>query len=351
MQSSFQPSEPPAESDSAFLNNFKTPISFGRSSYALNDNANLLPTRADQYRDTSTFNDFKLNNGLAVARAYRKSDSLGANTASGFSGHAEPSKMFGRDSKSYDLNFVRWQLDERARTALKQMGSKAGEVPTGGYIQPWAWNDHQDIGEGGVLSMPDGSYRTLSVNQYNRHYGVPDADAVARRLYQPAPSRLTKMLATDVETAALRQNQTLLDPVKVVSEDRQRMKQQRVPRNADVIESVVYDNIFPRGFQAKVEAPYVFPEASTIRQATGSNETGSKAVLGRWNNGFTYLADPMAAVTNEDFLLMQKNTQAQIRGHDIEAETQRYREAELKLLRQTVDDPTGIQPREPVFMT
>ena len=84
------------QANASFLENFKTPT-VGVNGYGpiLNANANLLPTQADQYRDISSFHDYKLNNGLSVARQYRKSDSMGGNTETGFSGYAEPSKMFG----------------------------------------------------------------------------------------------------------------------------------------------------------------------------------------------------------------------------------------------------------------
>ena len=328
------------ESDSEFIKNFQTPM-VGVNGYGpiLNANANLIPDRADQYRDTSTWNDFKLNNGLGIARPYRKNDSIGGNTETGMYGWSEPSKMFGRDTKSYDLNFVRWQMDERAKAGLKQMGSKPAEVPIGGFIQPWVWNDHNDIGEGGVIDLPGGGKHVISLNQYNRNYPVPDADAVARRMYQPAPSRLTKMLSTDVETAALLPNRTLLNPLKVVTEDRQRMKLQRPKKNADVIESVLYESIFPRGMGSRVEAPYVFADPDVLRQPIGTNETGSRAVEGRWNNGYS---DPLGAATLEDLLVMQKNTQEQVRGQDLRKETHDFQMGELDLLNQSVPDPTKI---------
>lgn len=335
------------QADTEFLKNFQTPM-VGVNGYGpiLNANANLIPDRADQYRDTSSWNDFKLNNGLGIARPYRKNDSIGGNTETGMYGWSEPSKMFGRDSKSYDLNFVRWQMDERARSGLKQMGSKPAEVPIGGYMQPWVWNDHQQIGEGGVIDLPDGKKHVISLNQYNRNYPVPDADAVARRLYQPAPSRLTKMLATDVEKAALLPNRTLLHPLKVVSEDRQRMKLQRVPKNADVVESVTYENLFPRGMASKVEAPYVFADPDVLRQPVGTNETGDRSVFGRWNNGYS---DPLAASTFEDLLIMQKNTQNQVRGHDIRRETHEFRMGEFQLQKQKVQDPVRISVGDDFF--
>lgn len=329
------------QSDSDFLKNFNTPSTGANGSGPiLNANANLLPTIADQYRDNADKLDFKLGNGLGISRPYRKNDSIGGNTETGFYGYSEPSKMFGRNSKSYDLNYNREEMTQRAYMNFKSLGYKPNEVPLGGDLQPWQWNDNQALGIGGG---PIGNS-----NQYNRNHSLPDADAVGRRLYQPAPSRLTKMIQTDVETAALTPQRTLLNPIKVVSEDRQRMKLQRVPRNADVIESVLYHNIEPRGMGRSTGAPKVWADPDVLRQPIGSNDTGTPVVHDRWGNPYSS-TQPLLDATNEDLLIMTKNTMEQVRGHKPELEAKEYRKAEIELMRQKVDDYNHINPRQEEF--
>lgn len=330
------------ESGSEFLNNFNTPSTGANGSGPiLNSNANLLPTRADQYRDISDRLDFKLGNGLGVARPYRKNDSIGGNTERGFYGYSEPSKMFGRNSTSYDLNYKREEMTERARASFKKMGFKPNEVPRDADFFPWQWNDLQALGIGGA-PIHNG-------NQYNRNYAPPDADAVARRIYQPAPSKMTKMIQTDVETAALRPNRTMLHPLKVVTEDRQRMKLQRPSRNTDVIESVIYEKgVQPRGMGTNHNPPKVWADSDVLRQPVGNNGTGDRSLDGRWNNAYANV-NPLLDATLEDRLVMFKNTTEQVRGFDLEKETKQFREGELKLLRQIVKDPNQIQPREGEF--
>lgn len=299
----------------------------------LNANAVLIPDRADQYRDTSTFNDFKLGNGLGVSRAFRKPDSMGGQTAGGFQGLPYPNKNFGRDSKTHDLNWDRDVLQERANMALKKMGYKPNEVPQGADYQPWDWNNLQALGIGS------------HGNQYNRNYGLPDADMAARRLYEPSPSRKTKMITTDVETAAIRPNRTALHPVTVVSEDRQRQKEQRISRNTDVIESVLYENIFPRGAGPgnNQEAPHVWADPSVLRIPVGNNETADRSYIGIWRNG----RDPYGATlasSLQDYLQLHKDDQEYIRGKPLPREIQEYAASEAYLNSRPVEDPNRIQP-------
>ena len=102
--------------NSAFLENFETPFTgVNGGGPILNADANLLPTRADNYRDIASSLDFKLGDGLGVARPFRKNDSMGGSTEGGFYGPAEPTKMFGRNSKTPDLNYQRDSMTERAR--------------------------------------------------------------------------------------------------------------------------------------------------------------------------------------------------------------------------------------------
>jgi len=329
------------ESNSEFLKNFDTPSTGANGSGPiLNANANLLPTIADQYRDNAEKSDWKLPNGLGIAVPYRKNDSIGGNTETGFYGYAEPSKMFGRNSKSYDLNYLRDEMTQRAYMNFKSLGYKPNEVPKGADFQEWEWNDNQALGiGGGPIHNP---------NQYNRNTPLPDADATARRLYQPAPSRLTKMVQTDVEAAALRPQQTLLNPVKVVSEDRQRMKLQRVPRNADVIETVLYHNIEPRGMGRNTGAPKIWADPNVLSQRVGTNDTGTPAIFDRWGNPYSD-TQPLLDATNEDLLIMTKNTMDQVRGHKPELEAKQYRQGEIELLRQKVNDYNNIDPRKSEF--
>lgn len=328
--------EPSAE----FLKNFSTAQYTGSngSGPILNAHAVLMPTRADNYRDNASANDYRLHNGLGVARAFRKQDSMAGQSRDGFHGSPIPNKNFGRSDVSHDLLWKRGENQERANMAIKKYGHKPDEVPLGGFMQPWQWNDIQALGEG------------THGNQYNRNYPLPDADAVHRRMYEPAPSRRTQMLITDVETQALRQNRTVMHPLKVVSEDRQREKDQRIPRNTDVIEAVTYENIQPRGWAPGngVQAPMIWPDASVARQPVGTNDTGGRAVHDRWSNP-SNPTDPLAVSTLEDRLTTFKDDLRFVRGQDIGAEAASFAKGEEMLRRQFVQDPNEINPRQGEF--
>ena len=301
----------------------------------LNANANLIPTRADQYRESDVFNDFRLGNGIGISRSFRRPDSMGGQVAGGFQGNPVPNKMFGRSDRSHDLNFNRVDMQERANMSLKKMGFKNNEVPEGAYLKPWDWNNTQALGIGS------------HGHQFNRHYGVPDADAVARRLYEPTPSRKTKMISTDVETQFIRPNSTRMHPMTVVSHDRQREKSQRIPKNTDVAETVIYENIFPRGMSKPngQEAVKVWGDASVLRQPIGTNDTGDRSIYGIWRNGH----DPMnggalLAESMDDHLTLYKDHTTIDRGQDIAREIVEFLDAQTYLNNQEVPDPNRILP-------
>lgn len=328
--------EPSAE----FLKSFSTAQYTGSngSGPILNANAVLIPDRADNYRDTSNSNDYRLYNGLGVSRPYRKQDSMAGQSREGFYGAPIPTKNFGRSDTSHDLMWARDENQARASMALKKYGHKPAEVPQGGYLQPWDWNNLQAMGEG------------THGNQYNRNYPLPDADAVHRRIYEPAPSRRTQMLGTDIEIQALRENRTLLHPLKVVTEDRQRDQEQRIPRNTDVVEAVTYSNIHPRGWGPgnSVSAPKIWADASVARYAVGSNDTGTRAVFDRWSNP-SNPTDPLAVSTLEDRLTVIKDDLRYVRGHNVDAEAQDFARGEELLNSQFVLDPNEIRPRQGEF--
>lgn len=314
MQKEADTIENEAEANEAFLKNFSTPftgIAGGRP--ILNANANLLPTISDQHRDNASTVDFRLGNGLGVAKPYRKPDSLLGTAevdAEGFYGRAAPTKMFGRDMKSYDLNFVREELNERARAGLKKMGFRDAETPEFANYREWEWNNLDAFGSGGApINNP---------NQYNRNYPMPDADLAARRLYEPAPSRKTKMMAiTNMEEAAMRPNRAMYDPIKVVSEDRQRMMLQKIPRNTDVVEAVQYESqSVPRGMQSTVDAPRVYGDVDSLRQPVGTNDTGSRAVFDRWLN--PYSENPLIASEMEDKLVRMRHQIKYVEGKSLQ---------------------------------
>lgn len=337
----FEESAPLSKSEQMFMQNFRTPYTgVNGSGPILNANANLLPTKDDSFRDISGSLDYRLNNGMGVSRSHRKNDSIGGNTESGMHGYAHPSKMFGRDSRTPDLNYVREEMDERARAGFKKMGFKPNETPQSADYFPWQWNDLKALGIGGPAGH-DG--------QYNRNYPVPDADAVARRTYEPAPSRKTKMLSVDTETEAYIPSRTLLHPMKVVSEDRQRMKLQRIPKNTDVAEHVVYENIAPRGMgSARTTAPRVYGDTDVLRQPIGTNDTASRAVHDRWNNGYSS-ANPLLETSLEDRLKAQRDTYYNIEGKNLDNELQEYEAGKQFMAKQSVFDPHGIEPNRNEF--
>lgn len=324
-------------SESAFLKAFKTPSTgVNGSGPILNSNANLLPTRSDQYHDISSHLDYRLGGGLGVARPYRRNDSQGGNTEDGFYGFSNPSKMFGRNSKTYDLNYKREEMMDRAQANFKKMGFRPNEVPQAADLMPWQWNDLQAMGiGGGPINNP---------NQYNRNHPLPDADAVGRRLYQPPPSRATKMLQTDIELAALRPNRTLLHPLKVVTEDRTRMALQRPSRNADVLEAVTYENIMPRGMSSSHTTPKVWSDASQLRQPVGTNDTGDRSCHGIWTNGYSYNSAPMIAATLQDQLIKHENDYKYVQGKDAAMEDHQLVASQKKMSLQKVEDIYHIGP-------
>lgn len=323
----------PSASDLEFTNNFRTPTTgINGGGPIMNANANLLPTRSDTFRDISSTHDYRMNNGLGVSKAYRKPDSQGGQTVDGFHGRANPTKLFGRTSRGFDLNLNRDDHMNRARMALPTMGSKANEVPQGANYFPWQWNDHVAMGEA-PKNNP---------NQYNRNYGLPDADQAARRLYQPAPSRLSKMLNTDTEDASLRPQQTAMHPMKVVTEDRTRMALQRISKNADVMEAVTFENIAPRGMSNKTGTYKVWADASALRQPVGSNDTGDKSVHGRWQAPSSVGTEPLHAMHMEDRLQAAKHMYHYVDGKEPHLEERHFMERELALSRQTARDSTKI---------
>lgn len=330
---------PESEPSPSFLHAFTTAQFTGAngSGPILNANAILIPTRADQYREAENFNDFKLPNGVGLARPYRKPDSMGGQVTGGFQGLPYPNKNFGRSTTSHDLLYDRDVLMERARMGIKKMGYKPEEVPPGSDYFPWQWNNLQALGIGS------------HGNQYNRNYMLPDADAVARRMYEPTPSRKTKLLTTDVEEAALRPNQTAVHPMKVVSEDRQREKDQRISRNTDVIESVLYENIHPRGMGPGngQQAPYIFSDPSVLRIPVGNNETADRSFINIWKNGHDQVGmgnAAMLASTNEDLLQLQKDFLTYVKGQTVPREVAEFAEADRYLNTRKVPDPNEIQP-------
>ena len=306
-----------------FLENFKVPyVGVNGQGPILNANANLIPTVSDNFRDISNTLDHRLPNGIGVSKFYRKTDSQGGQVRDGFQGYAKPSKMFGRDSRQYDLNYKRDEMEERAKNILKQMGSKNYEVPQYADYFPWQWNDLNALGIGGASIQ--------NPNQYNRNHSLPDADSTVPRLYQPAPSRMTKMLPTDIEVAALRPNSTLMHPMKVISEDRQREKYQRVPRNSDVREAVLYENIMPRGMGSRQNGQFIHSDSDALRQPIGTNETADRSVYGRWQNGFSF-NNPLVVSSLEDRLIQYKNHVAQVEGKDYDLEKQNFHSMEKRI--------------------
>ncbi len=323
------------QDNSEFMQNFQTPMTGINGMGPINnENANLLPTRADQYHDIANSLDYRLHNGIGVSRYERKADSLGGNTEDGFYGFAAPSKMFGRDSRTPDLNYERDSLAERAKSGLKKMGFKNEEVPQQSNYFPWQWNDINALGIG-------------EGNNYNRNYSLPDADAVRGRLYQPPPSRLTKQLQTDVETISLVPQRTLLDPQKVVSEDLQRQKLQRIRANADVFESVIYENIMPRGMGTRTDAPIIYADADVLRQPVGSNDTGDKSVFDIWKPGFSEI-NPLLDVSLNDRLASVNYSVRAIEGKNPDDEFVEFR-ANSANFPSAVPDPFNIAPKAGEF--
>ncbi len=339
------PVVPDTEPGVAFLSNFSTAQYTGSNGNGpiLNANAVLMPSVAGNYDDTSTTNDYRLGNGLGISRPFGRPDSMGGQVEGGQYGNPYPNKMFGRSTTSHDQNLNRLDHRERAQMNLKKMGFRPNEVPSGAHLQPWVWQNNTALGIGSA--MQDGNQGS----QFNRHYGVPDADAVARRMYQPTPSRMTQMLAIDVEDVQMRPSRTLLHPMKVVSEDKQRDKYMRIPRNADVHESVVYENIMPRGMgRHNQAAPRIYGRSDVLKQPRGTNETGDRSIHGIWKNA-SHSTDPLAASTLADRLQLFQDFEKTVNGRDIDREMREYAAANTRLDSQPVYDPNEIRPARGEF--
>jgi hypothetical protein len=336
------PAEEHTEPSPAFLRAFTTANHTGAngSGPILNANAVLIPTRADHYRDTSSFNDFKLGNGVGVARPYRKPDSMGGNTANGFYGLPVPNRNFGRSTVSHDRAWARDSDTARARMAFRIMGSKDGFKPPGTDFKEYDWNNQVAMGHTGA-----------SQHQYNRNTPMPDADAVARRLYEPTPSRKTKMIATDVEAAAYRPQRTAMEPMKVFSEDRTREMYMRIPRNTDVLEREQFKHMYPRamGPPNGREAVKVWARNDTTRQPIGTNETGDRSIFGVWKNPGEYVGMARHPETMEDRLQLRKDHTKYVLGQNVDLEMQQFRAGEEMLDQQMVEDPMHIQPAQGEF--
>lgn len=325
---------PELEPSAEFLKEFSSAHFTGAngSGPILNANAVLLPTVADNYRDTANTNDFRLGGGLGVSRPYRKQDSMGGQTAEGFHGLAIPNKLFGRDARSHDMSWNRHEQMQRAQMALRKFGYKDGEVPEGAALKPWQWNDIQALGIG------------THGNQYNRNYPQPDADAVYRRLYEPTPSRRTQMLGMDVETHAMRPERTMLHPLKVVAEDRSREFDMRIPRGTDVKEAVTYEKgAMPRGWGPVFgqQAVRAWGDVDVLKQPVGTNDTADRSVFDRWNAPFDS-NQPLHAATLEDRLMAIKADARYVRGQDVDSEVSRFLEGERRLASQYAPAPFEI---------
>lgn len=323
------------EPGSEFLRNFQTPWT-GTSDKAqdiMNANANVLPTDAGQYEDPGTIaHDYKLPHGLGVARAFRKPDSqLAVGT---FRSEPTPTANFGRVDKSMDFNMMRGELEERARAPLKKAGYKDYEKPEGAYLQPWEWN--AQIGYGSGAGDANHSNR-------HRHYGLgADAELLARRKYEPPRARLQKMIGVDTELQSLLPNRTMLDPEKVISEDRTREVELRIPRNADVAEAVIDENIAPRawGTSNSRAAHRVHMDATQLRQPIGNSDTGDRSLLNEWRNAYSiYNAGVRHADTMEDKLMRAMVDFEQVRGYDAVREMEEFAVAERTLKSRHVPDP------------
>lgn len=323
-----------------FLRAFAAPTGGFQTGPIQNLDANLLPTRVDAYRDSCNTNDFRLGNGLGVSRPFRKPDSQPAATGDGFHGWVRPTKNFGRSDRNSDANMRRVDAEERASMHRRPMGSKDYEVPEGMRAQEWVYNNQVQLGVAG------------GEHQYNRNTPMPDASKVARRGYEPAPSRRSKLASTDVETAALRPNSTRYLPLQFFEEDHSRDIVRRVPRNTDVREAVIYESAPPRGMgpHGGVAAPVAHPSVDAQRRPIGTNETGDRSVLGIWTAPRDTTGGVKHLTTNEDFALLHRDEHKYIRGHDLDYELGYHTRAAAVLDRAPVRDPALIRPREDEFV-
>lgn len=257
--------------------------------------ANFLPDRADQFRDLASARDFRLPNGVGVSRFYRKPDSQEAWTAEGMFGPVFPDKLPGTGADR-SRPPARSEAEQRAATVLPQIYQRAHETPEGANFRPYEWNNLQASGSGGPLQ-----------SMYNRNVPRPvDAQAAARRLYQPAPNRLKKLLSSDVEEAALRPTVALPPP----ESDAGRIPYYRHRRNADVLETVQERSVLfsTRG------APRVWSDASVMRAPKGFAETGgARAVRGRWSAP-DIPGGESAAQTLDDRLLAHREALRWVQG-------------------------------------
>ncbi len=331
------------DAESAFMQNFVTPFTGTDVDGIMNPDISALPTIDDSYRDISNSNDFRLGTGLGVSRAFRKPDSMLAHEGdSPMFGAIQPNKNFGRSSVSQDLNNLRVDHTERAAMSFKKLGYKNAEQPDQAYYQPYEWNPQPGGPSRVEAATGDGNQRGSSAYSafVRSHHPTMDADQFARRSYQPAPSRLTKMLGVDVEQQGLMQQRTLLDPLTYVTNDRQREKFQNISRNTDVTEAVIYENIMPRGMAPPmgIQAPQVYSEYDVLRQPIGTNDTGSRAVFDRLTNPYSNQGHEMLAETLEDNLVRYKADYEFVQGKNLRAEIEDFMAGERAFAAQTTRD-------------
>ncbi len=288
---------------------------------------NAVPTSDYSWHDNTSANDYRMPGGLGYSRTMSREDSMPHEV---WHGTTMPNKNPGRNSKSVDLD--RGALQDRANHMFRKLGSKPHMNPPGTNIQRWDYDVQEQ-------QHPEGS---PFYHQHNRNNTLPpDADSVYRRLYQPPPSRLTKMLSTDVEEQGLRPNRTLMSATAMLNNDMSRRQLYAVPKNADVRESVMSGwavGDAPRGLSRVVAQPHIWSE-SVYRAPLGSNDTGDKSVFG-------FLPPPnhegeRTAQHYADRLRAQQGYNKYVRGHNIDEELA-YAAAFRAKQKQTLANPFSM---------
>ncbi len=280
-----------------------------------NDNANLAPTYDDSWRDIASSHDYRMPNGLGISRSFARPDSQ---LRTEWFGEVQPTKNFGRDSKTVDQVDLYASNRERADMQFRILGSKPHRKPAGTDLREYEYN--VPVGYGGDER---GGNTGVNHSNYNRLTPVPDADAVYRRLYQPAPSRLTKMLGADTELLGLMPQRTVMDPVSVVDNDMTRHQIRAVPRNVDVREAVRVGSAegdAPRGmsYPNGGSAVHIWSSTEGSRVPIGSDDTGDKSVFGALQA--PNYAGEQSFREGSDRLTAAKMADRFVLGHDIEDE-------------------------------
>ncbi len=309
--------------------------------FAGNPSANFLPEVDNSLDDNSLRNNWRMGNGLGIARAWRKPDSQ---LSEGFKAMTNPKTIPyagtmqpGRVGKSAPVS--RNMQIEYGRRNLNN--SRKDETPEGAGYRPYDWDVPYDLSQGRQSTV-----NNINAHRKNLNAHYIDPTHAYRRLYKPAPGKLTKKLHIPIEINQLRPQNMIRDPMVILENDPRMYTQMRMPKNFDVREMVRDERsdvpLRGAGPINGVEAYQPYVRTDHIRRPIGNVENGSRVVLHRWqqpDKGDGYEGH------YEEYERERKkheDNQRFIRGYDVDKEIRMYRAQNHRLRSMQVPNPYGV---------